>query len=427
MSTSLSTARIELSKQLGDYWAGTATSAGAAGGTTIVDTALKAKANDWISDAPQEMYDFITSGTYDGEERKISSLDNTTGTLTTLAHTGQIASAVTYEVHRLFSPSEKRRALITAARNAFPCVFTPVRDESLTTGNWLMNGDVETWTVATYPDNWRVSSVTATKTTTAKLFKRGVTSCKLNTAAGYLYQDWTYNDDLKELRGKTVTFRAKGYCDTASCLRLCIHDGTTSTYSSYHDGDSKWVEDNTPMEVTATIAEDATDVSFRVYHAVAAGTSYVDDLRVYGPARDKLYVGGLGLHRNTPHKVGIVADNFIQYDPWHTLHNWNVSNGYLYFPAPANYRVRIEGIGAANWTVSGAVSTLWTAIIDLDQPQLDIVIAEAVMELYRQMISPNYTSGERDNFAQMLQYWEKEMQVRKGKYSMIPPPASVIW
>ncbi len=95
-----------------------------------MDTALVAKANDWISDSPQEMYDFISSGTYDGEERKISSLDNTTGTLTVLAHTGQIASAVTYEVHRLFTPSEKRRALIYAAKATFPYIFKKVRDTS---------------------------------------------------------------------------------------------------------------------------------------------------------------------------------------------------------------------------------------------------------------------------------------------------------
>ena len=44
MSTTLKAAMQELSKQIGDYWASTATSNGAAGGTTIVDTALKAKA-----------------------------------------------------------------------------------------------------------------------------------------------------------------------------------------------------------------------------------------------------------------------------------------------------------------------------------------------------------------------------------------------
>lgn len=129
MATTLAECRKQLSREIGDYWNSTTTSSGSS--TTVVDTALKAKSNDWISDAPQEMYDLITSGTYADEERKISSLDNTSGTLTTLAHGGTIASAVTYEVHRLFTASEKRTALIYAAKAAFPYIFKKVRDITL--------------------------------------------------------------------------------------------------------------------------------------------------------------------------------------------------------------------------------------------------------------------------------------------------------
>src|SRR3989304_4236720 len=107
MSTTLRNAEIALSQEIGDYWAGTTTSTGAGGGTTVIDTALMAKANDWIS---EEAYDQIAEGTYDGEERKIASLDNTTGTMTVLAHGGQILTGMDYRVHRLFTASEKRRA-----------------------------------------------------------------------------------------------------------------------------------------------------------------------------------------------------------------------------------------------------------------------------------------------------------------------------
>ena len=44
MSTTLANARIQLSKEIGDYWASTTTSSGST--TTVVDTALKAKTND---------------------------------------------------------------------------------------------------------------------------------------------------------------------------------------------------------------------------------------------------------------------------------------------------------------------------------------------------------------------------------------------
>ncbi|MBE3143595.1 MAG: hypothetical protein IMZ61_06690, partial [Planctomycetes bacterium] len=83
MTTTLAVARQLLSKELGDYWASTTTSAGST--TAIVDTALKAQSSNWVSDA-REMWDLITSGTYDGQERKITSLDATSGILTVLAH-----------------------------------------------------------------------------------------------------------------------------------------------------------------------------------------------------------------------------------------------------------------------------------------------------------------------------------------------------
>ena len=151
MSTTLLVAEQELSKQLGDYWSGTTTSAGTS--TTVIDTALKAKANDWVETG--EAYDFITSATCQYEERLISSLDNTTGTLTVLAHTGTgPGSGATYEVHRLFSPSDKRIALIYAARHGFPNIFQEVWDESLVSGNWLKDGSFERWTTSTNLTDW---------------------------------------------------------------------------------------------------------------------------------------------------------------------------------------------------------------------------------------------------------------------------------
>ena len=130
MSTTLLNSEISLSKQIGDYWDSTTTSAGAEGGTTVIDTELKAKSNNWIDADSAEMFDMITSGTYDEQERSISSLDNSEGTLTVLAHGGQIASGVTYRVHRLFSASEKRRALIHGAKEGFPHIHKSIWDES---------------------------------------------------------------------------------------------------------------------------------------------------------------------------------------------------------------------------------------------------------------------------------------------------------
>ncbi|MBU2527736.1 MAG: hypothetical protein KKC03_14155, partial [Bacteroidetes bacterium] len=134
MTTALSACRIELSKQLSDYWASATTGDGLAGGTTLVDAGLKAKQNAWIG---KDMYDLITEAAHAriDEERQISSLSNTLGTLTVLAHGGQIVSGVDYEIHRLFTASEKRRALIAAARMAWPYIHEKIWDESLVSGN----------------------------------------------------------------------------------------------------------------------------------------------------------------------------------------------------------------------------------------------------------------------------------------------------
>jgi hypothetical protein len=399
MSITLTNALSELSKQMGDFWSSTTTSGGSS--TTVIDTELKAKANDWIADAPQEMYDRITSGTYDGEERKISSLDNTSGTLTTLAHGGTIATSVTYEVHRLFSASEKRRALIYAARHSFPSLYRVVRDENLTIGNWLRDPGFEwSWTTSALNTYWVASTVTQAKNTTAPYYSRGSTSLKLSTAAGYSYQSNTQNPDLMDLAGQSVTFKADVWSDVASDTRLQIYDGTTTTYSDYHTGDNAKAN----LSVTATIASTPSTVRFSYVRAGATSTVYVDNAIVTGPTRNKLYIGDLDIALDRPHKLSETDDD-INSEPWSTIRSYEIGNdGYIYLhEGTVENRLRIEGMGYLN------------------------LIAEAIMYLYIQMISPNYTSGERDKFAQMLQYWEKELEVRKGRFKMKPPPVMIDW
>ncbi len=428
MSTTLANCRIELSKQLSDYWASTTTTAGNAGGTTYLDTALMAKADDWISDDPQEMYDLITSvssGSNLDNERKLTRLDNTTGTIICLAHTGQVLTATGYEIHRMFSASEKRRALVYAARNAFPYIFKKVRDTSLTVGNWLRNGDLEwNWTSTTANTYWVTSAGTMTKNTTAPYFSRGVTSMVITGVACYVYQSNTQNSDLIELAGQSVTFSADVWSNVPSDTRLSIYDGTTTTYSDYHAGDN--VKAN--LSVTATIKSTPSQVRFAI-HRGATSTVYVDDFRAIGPARDKIYIGDLGLAQDYPHEIFESTDSSIDSEPWDRIRNYEIgSDGYLYLHEGSDdSRLRIVGIGYLDFLASGVSSTDWAATIDINAPQTDILIAEAVMYLYTQMILPNFTSGNRDQFAKILQYWEAELNNRRQKFGMKTPPAAVSW
>jgi hypothetical protein len=429
MATTLSNATVELSKQFGDYWAGTTTTIGAAGGTTLIDSALIAKNNDWIDADNAEMYDRITSLTCDGQERRISSLSNTLGTLTVLAHTAQIASGTTYEIHRLFTASDKRIALIRACRDLFPYLYKKIKVESRVAGNWLKNGDVLTWTSSSYPDGWRVSAVTATAYTTAPYYK-GTKSCRLNTAAGYLYTDMTLVPELAGLAGKTVTFTTQGWSDTASTLRLAIYDGTDTTYSSYHDGSDTWTEDDEPLTVTATIPDNPVDIEFRVYHAVAAATSYVSDLRVTTPASPKVYIGDLGIYQNFPHRVSVEMSDYTQSEAeWIPLHDYDIDkDGYLLLGEDySDLRLRLEGMGAIDFLASGVSSNDWAATIDIDQPQLDVLIAQACVNLCALKMMPQFTTDTNSQWNNAYSFWKNELAELKGKFSMASLSATTRW
>jgi len=432
MSTSLLNCEIALSKELGDYWSSTTTGAGST--TTLVDSALIAKTNDWLTD---EAYAFLieepasTAAIYD--ERKATGLVASTGILTTLAFSEAPGTGIDYELHRLFSPSEKRRALVSAAASIYPSLFKEIWDESQVSGNWLKDGSLEIWTSATALTYWTTSASTLAQTSTAGLFKHGLYSCKISTAAGYIQQSITNFDDLKRLAGKTVTFTVQGWCDTASCLRISIYDGVNDeTYSDYHDGDSAWTEDRYPLEVTQTIDDNPTEITFKIYHALEAAseTTYVDDARVISDYRGKLYIGNLGLAQNRPHQVFIEPNDYSQEEDWLRVNGYKIDkDGYIYIPTtyPSDYRLRIRGIGYLDFLASGVSSTAWTATIELDEPQIKILTAQAAVYLYTWMSMPNYESGTRGDYQQMIGFWEDQLSRRKLQFHMKSPPATVDW
>ncbi len=419
-STTLESAVVSVSKDIGDYWAGTTTSGGSS--TTAVDTALKAKANDWITD---EAYDRITSGTYDEEERKISSLDNTSGTLTVLAHGGTIATAVTYEIHRLFSASDKRTALVEGAKLAYPSLHKLIRDENLVYGNWLKGGSAEKWAVSTVPDGWVTDTSTVTQNTTKTYISVGSSSAKLAGSAGGNYQSTTENSDLWGLAGNAVTFKVDVWCDTASKARLRAYDGTTTTNGDYHTGDSVMTE----LTVSATLASSCSEITFTIRNETGSGNIYWDNARVIGPTFNKIYVGDLGLLNHEPHQILQQSSSSLEYEPWQMLRGWEPDyNGYIYLPdGSQEYRLRIIGIGHLDFLVSGVASTAWAATVAIGEPHIRILTAYAARYLYQQMAMPDYDTGTAGRFGQAMQYWDGEIAKRSALFGMPPPAATQDW
>ena len=422
MSSSLIDCYTELAAQMGDRWNGTTSGAGSS--TTMVDAALMAKANDWIGD---DAYVFLTeepagaAAIYD--ERKISSLSNTAGTLTTLAFAAAPGTGIDYEINRLFKATEYRAALIYAARHGFPFIHERVRDDNKTTGDWLKDGGMEVWTSITALTHWTTDTVTVGQTTDVRYLRRGTYSTKLSTAAGGISQGVSNFADLQELAGKSVTIRCPGWCDTASCLRLQIYDGATTTSSDYHTGGSAWDDDE--LEVQATIADAPTEVTFRILHDVAAGTSYVDDARVIGPQRDKVWVDDLNLAENKPIRVSKAPHDDFQYERWMPVRDaeLDVTNGYLYVPSTiSDYRLRIQGMGYLDFLASGVSSTAWTATINLNSPQTDILVAEAAIYLCRQMTLPGFRTTGSEQWYQSRAEWIAELESRRRSVGMEQPP-----
>ncbi|GAH18020.1 unnamed protein product, partial [marine sediment metagenome] len=160
------------------------------------------------------------------------------------------------------------------------------------------------------------------------------------------------------------------------------------------------------------------------------GTVYVDDARVTGPTRDKIYIGDLGLALNRPHQVWQSAVSSIHSEPWQLLRNYTIgSDGYLYLPEGSeSYRLRIIGIGYLDfYDTAGAVGTDWEDTIAIDSPQTEILVAEAAIYLCNQKIVPADESGESDKWERALAYWKRELAERRARFGMNAPSATIHW
>lgn len=435
MTTTLVNCKTELSKQLDDYWASTTTSDGSTTPfVTLTDTALKAKSEQWITDNTYVMLTEEPEGgtTQIYEERKVSTL-SASGTLTFLAFTEKIVSGINYEIHRLFTPSAKRQALIYAARAGFPWIHEKIWDESIVSGNWLKDGSLELWPTSSTLTYWsKTGSVSLNEATLSPYYKHGKTSCLMDTATGSLYQAIGDNDDLKRLAGKAVTFTLQGHSDTADSLRISIYDGSTLTYSDHTDDDTAWTRDAEPLSVTATIQDHPNAIEFRIHHDIATAADYVDDARVIcAGTNPRLFIDHLGLAQETPHQVFIEPSNYSLDEPWTLIHSAEIDteNGYLYLPSsiPNNRRLRIRGLGYLDFLVSGVSSTAWTSAININKPQTDILVAQAALYLYTRMAMPNFSSGDRKDFQEMMGFWKQELRERIGKHGMDIPSVPTKW
>jgi len=272
-TTTAATLLEEMSRDIGDYHTSSTTSVGAGDGTTVIDTSLADLTED---DGGIQAYLKMRSGTDDGNVRRSKRGDNgytassTTVTLTR-AFSAQIASGVTYELHR-FDPAIKREAINRATQQLFPHLYLPLRDESLVVDNLLSNSGFETAASSNVHPSWsKVGTPTITDETSIR--RHLTNSAKIIASGAAEGQVQTAQVNIEELIGKTVHAAFWVYATTADWARIRVDTdgGTTFLSSDYHTGVDEWQY----LEIHETIPDEATQLGLRL-EVANGGTAYFD-------------------------------------------------------------------------------------------------------------------------------------------------------
>lgn len=265
-----------LSEGFGDWYAASTTSAGNAGGTTLVDSALLAISID--TDYFLNWYVRITQSGHaaEGQVRRVTAYSGSTGTLTVSSAFGaptQIAGSIAYELHR-FDPVRKHEAIKRASALSFPHLYLPTRDESLIVDDLLANSGYESAISGGAHPSWTNVGAGITVTAETTTVFHGAQSAKIVSgggAAGQITQ--APSVQIPELVGMTVTFKRMVWASAASVARLRLDwDGSDIDSGSYHTGDSQWRR----LTVSEVVPSTATQIKAICEVATGSKTAYFD-------------------------------------------------------------------------------------------------------------------------------------------------------
>ena len=141
-----------------------------------------------------------------------------------------------------------------------------------------------------------------------------------------------------------------------------------------------------------------------------------------GVTMSRIFIGDTNFAQEHPREIYAQRDIDIYEEPWIRMRNWEIgSDDFLYLPQGyKEYRLRMLGMDYIDFLVSGVSSTSWSATIAVNQPQLDILIAQAAVYLFRTVAMPGHDDSQIDKFAGALGFWENELRERKKKHFMKP-------
>ena len=364
-TTTRAVLRQRLSEAIGDYLSLTTTSNGATDGTTIVDSGLRNLAGGRDDDAFEGWYVLVTSGDASGEIKRVlqSRQANNTLTLQT-AFTAQIASSVTYELHRQ-DPTLKHNAINRGIEELSYQVPLPLRDETIVVDNALTNWDFETFATSAFTGWSSTGTPTLTQNTSIVMHGDGAASIAATGATEGLYQSLTINTN--EVTNKQVTFECWVYATVADAVRIRILWGSGSYEShDYHSGSDQWEL----QSIQVTVPTTATEIT-AVLEVTTGNTGIFD----------AAWVSVQHLYKYTIPSDMITGPNYVSQQ----LDRFNPTGTYVPVirgTGPETGRIlRLEGKGMLSRPSSD------TATIEAGEPYTNIIIAYAAMFYNRIMLS----------------------------------------
>lgn len=409
MTTSLTTMREKVAKEIGAYISGTTTANGNTDGTSLVCSDLMEYADDHLKGK------YITVPTDSSfETRKIKNSKKVSGTVIfEVPFTSQVTSSTAFKIYDL-NPTDIDSEINQAIKDAYPDLCQIINDVTIITEerqnkytlpstvedvrqvflesfigveeNLLTNGDLEAWT-GSAPDDWD----SPTNITTAKeddFVLRGSHACKCTStsSAGSIYYSVSDHGDYS---GQRLSLKIHVYSNTADRIKASIYESSDNE-SSYHQGRGwEWLEVSFNMPTAPS--------------ALWAGITVAE-----GDAIDFYF------------DEAILTQSYRAVSQRGTkLLNWDTINGVLIFPyqPTVGKPIRIIGMGYLS-TVSGSEET------EVDEPRIGYIYALAILGLYRQLASKEVgTASER--YQREIARWEREAEIRRRKYRMLLPEPTI--
>ena len=386
-TTTRAVLRQRLSEAIGDYTTMTTTSAGAADGTTLVDTGIRNLPGGRDDDAFEGWYVLLTSGAASGEiKRVLQSRESVNSVTLQEAFSIQVASDITYELHRN-DPVLKHNAINRGIEELSNQIPLPLRDETLVVDNLLTNWDFETFVTATSVfTGWTsVETPTLTQNTSLVIHGDGAASIAASGATEGLYQTAVVN--ANEVTNKQVTFECWVYATVADAVRIRVFWGGSSYEShDYHSGADQWEL----QSIQVTVPTSATEIT-AILEVTTGNTGIFD----------ACWMSVRPLYKYTIPTTIIRGPHYV----YQQLDRHNPLGTYVPVirgTGPETGRIlRLEGKGVLTRPSSDI------ATVEVGEPYVNVIIAYAAM-FYNRVLLAQASQQQRARYAEDMQMWGQE-------------------